>query len=341
MIRTPRCMPRGSRWRRSPETKASTPAWTAQARIRSSSVSPLTGSGGSSGAAISSLDSSRRSSSAPRHGSGPNPNFTVRIRSSSTIAGRARMSSRRPSIASSISLLGGPDAMKAETRTLVSQRTRRISGGRSGSRLPGLRCPPGRSPVTRRAGARSAAAPRSARPVPGGAGHRELPRSWSCPGSGRGRRSQRRGRQEGKRKAGDSYEDIISTFRLRPTGGDLHPLRGGCEEVAVDLGEAGQVVDVLVQVGDADDAAGPQLGREVVDVAGVALGQSLIVGEVVGDAFGEVGVGELLGQRLGQVLDLGAELVGGVVDLVDNDAAEGELGLDQLAMEVDRLVDRL
>jgi hypothetical protein len=44
-----------------------------------------------------------------------------------------------------------------------------------------------------------------------------------------------------------------------PARGDLDPLLRSCEEVAVYLGEAGQVVDVFVQVGDADDAGGVEL----------------------------------------------------------------------------------
>ena len=107
------------------------------------------------------------------------------------------------------------------------------------------------------------------------------------------------------------------------------------------MGQAAEVVDVLVQVGDADHAAGAELGGEVVDVAGVALGEGLVVGEVVGYALGELGVAELLGQGLGEAFDVGAELVGGVVDLVDDDAAKGEFRLDQFAVEVDGLVDRL
>src|SRR3954447_9425338 len=46
-------------------------------------------------------------------------------------------------------------------------------------------------------------------------------------------------------------------------------LFAGREQVAVDLGEAGQVVDVLVEVGDADHAGRPHLPRQVLDVAGV------------------------------------------------------------------------
>ena len=75
---------------------------------------------------------------------------------------------------------------------------------------------------------------------------------------------------------------------LKPARRHRHPLLAGGEEVAVDLGQAGEVVDVLVEVGDADHAAGAQLVGEVVDVAGVALGQGLVVGEVGGDALGEV-----------------------------------------------------
>ena len=91
---------------------------------------------------------------------------------------------------------------------------------------------------------------------------------------------------------------------LGPSSCHLDPLLGGGEEVAVDFGQAGEVVDVLVQVGDADYAAGAELVGQVVDVAGVALGQGLVVGEVGGDALGQVLVAELLGQGRGQVFDL-------------------------------------
>jgi hypothetical protein len=60
-------------------------------------------------------------------------------------------------------LLGGPAAMNAEARTLVSQAMCRISGARSASRRSASLCPRARPRGPRPAHARSAAAPRSAR----------------------------------------------------------------------------------------------------------------------------------------------------------------------------------
>ncbi len=210
-IRTPPCSPTGSRCRWSPETRTSTSARIAQLRIRSSSGSPVTASG-SSGAGSSPMDRSTRSSSTACNRCGSKPSFPVRIRSSSTITGSGRTSSKRASITSSRTRLGGPAAMNAETMTFVSQATRRISRARSASRQPETHCPRVRFRGPRPAHARSAGAQRSARFAPDVAGRRGPPHYASYPGFERVRRSLQRGRQAGKQKEADSYENIISAF---------------------------------------------------------------------------------------------------------------------------------
>ena len=63
----------------------------------------------------------------------------------------------------------------------------------------------------------------------------------------------------GRRLGGPRAE--VRPLRARQLGarppGDLDPLLAVGEQVAVDLGQAGEVVDVLVQVGDADHALRP------------------------------------------------------------------------------------
>ncbi len=92
-------------------------------------------------------------------------------------------------------------------------------------------------------------------------------------------------------------DDADTAGQSGAAGGDLYPLLAAREQVAVDLGEAAEVVHVLVQVGDADHPLGAQLARQVLDVARVALGQRLVVGEVLADAARQVLVAEPLGQR--------------------------------------------
>ena len=84
-------------------------------------------------------------------------------------------------------------------------------------------------------------------------------------------------------------------------GGERVALLAAGEQVAVDLGQPGEVVDVLVQVGDADHALAAQLPLQPLDVGRVALGERLVVGEVVGDAPGQGLVAQSFGQLLPQV----------------------------------------
>ena len=55
------------------------------------------------------------------------------------------------------------------------------------------------------------------------------------------------------------YDHYGRRAELGPSRRQRRPLGVAREQVAVDLGQAGEVVDVLVQVGDADHAAAPQL----------------------------------------------------------------------------------
>ena len=76
----------------------------------------------------------------------------------------------------------------------------------------------------------------------------------------------------------------------------------GREQVAVDLQQRLEVVDVLVQVGDADHRLRVELAAEVLDVARVALGERLVVGEVLGDPLGQVVVEQAVEVGLGLAL---------------------------------------
>ena len=96
---------------------------------------------------------------------------------------------------------------------------------------------------------------------------------------------------------------------------------------------------VLVEVGDGDDAWARELGLEALDVPAVALGEHVIVAEVLGHPLGEL-VAELTGEPGRHIAGLGVtEQV--VVHAVDDHAAEGHPRRLELAPEVDRLLDRL
>src|SRR5918994_7689920 len=77
----------------------------------------------------------------------------------------------------------------------------------------------------------------------------------------------------------------------------------------------------------------------MLDVAGIALRQRLVVGEVLGYPLGELVVEQLAEVRL--YLAARQIRLGLVVDLVDDHAADRQLRLDQLAVEVDGLLDWL
>jgi hypothetical protein len=181
---TPWCSVSGRRWRRSPVATTSTPLSTAQARIASSAGSPVTGST-RSGAEGRSLASSARKRLASRHCASLKPSFIWSTRPSSLRTRSGSTSSIRPLIASSISQLGGPSAMSADTKTLVSQRTRRLRRSLHGARRRALRCPPARFPAAQPVPGRSAGARGDVRAERGAAVRRVRPRSSSCPGPAR------------------------------------------------------------------------------------------------------------------------------------------------------------
>jgi hypothetical protein len=135
----PRCSPRGSRCFRSPEIRAAISATQAQAKTRSSPLSPETSSGGSGGAENVAPATSLRRASTSCQRPFSKSSFSRSTLSSSTITGSRRISSKSSSIALSRTRLGGPAAMKAETKTFVSQATRR-AGVTGAVHRPDLRC---------------------------------------------------------------------------------------------------------------------------------------------------------------------------------------------------------
>src|SRR5439155_16720802 len=123
--------------------------------------------------------------------------------------------------------------------------------------------------------------------------------------------------------------------------GQATPLpRVGREQVAVELGEAAEVMDILVQVGDLDHRLGAELRRQMLDVSPVALGEGAIVAVVESDTLGQVLVAER-GRQLGREVLAGLRQLALEVHPVDDHPAEGQLRLHQLVMEVDGFLDGL
>ena len=149
-MRTPPCSPTGRRCLRSPETSTSTSAATAQPRIRSSSGSPVRPATFPAGDAWKSDATSWSRARASFRRSASKPSLSTSTRANSISDGSSRTRLRLPSTASSITLPGGPSAMKADTRTLVSQAIRKLSVALPGRRRPDLRCLRARSPRLQR-----------------------------------------------------------------------------------------------------------------------------------------------------------------------------------------------
>ena len=268
------------------------------------------------------------------------PSTTVRIEDRSP---RPRtMPSPEPSEdrdrAPSRSARADPDARvdRAPRRTTWTQETRIMEPipAEDEIRITADRLARARSPVERAATARVARRRRAATSsTASGSTPRASATSSRCPRTPTGR------------SASSSTTTTAATPASRQRGraaASAVALLAAGEQVAVDLGQAGEVVDVLVQVGDADHALGCAAPRARCSMLrGVALGQRLVVGEVLGDPLGQVLVAELLARSAGRSSPSPRRSLGRVVDLVDDHAAEGQLRLDQLAVEVDGLVDRL
>src|SRR5688572_16001642 len=124
----------------------------------------------------------------------------------------------------------------------------------------------------------------------------------------------------------------------RRLGGQLRSLSGRGEQEARDARQPADVVHVLVQVGDLEDALAPHLARQALDVARVAAGQHLQVAEVVGHLAGQP-VAQLWSQGAGHVIGIAPILH--AMNAVDHHATERDAGGLQLAPEQQRLVDGL
>ncbi len=106
----------------------------------------------------------------------------------------------------------------------------------------------------------------------------------------------------------------------------------------MDAQQALDVVDVVVEVGDEQQRLVAELGAQPGDVALVAPGEHVVVGEVLGHAGGELG-GQLIAERRARSLGLGvAEHV--VVDAVDDHPGERQPALLERTAKPDRLLDR-
>ena len=121
----------------------------------------------------------------------------------------------------------------------------------------------------------------------------------SATASGSTRRASATSSRCPRTRTGRSASSTTTTTGDAPASSTASPaasavaLLAAREQVAVDLGQAGEVVDVLVEVGDADHAPGcAARAARCSMLRRVALGQRLVVGEVLGHPPGQVLVAE-------------------------------------------------